>query len=81
MYIIMLIFNPVGFTQTLKHGGSDTRFFLLGSLQIFDLLVRLQFPRCVPRVILSAPYVANDQCWASFQTILDTELVSYSARD
>ena len=44
MYIIMLIFNPVGSTQTLKYGGSVTRFFLSGALQIFDLLVHSQFP-------------------------------------
>ena len=41
MYTIMLIFgNPVGGTQTLKYGGSVTRF----SSNLSDLLVRLQFP-------------------------------------
>ena len=42
--VYMLIFNPVGGTQTFNYGGSVTRFFLSGSLQIFDLLVHLQFP-------------------------------------
>ena len=59
MYIIMLIFgNPVGGTQTLKYGGSVTRFFLLNSLQIFQICL------CVcsfPQVPLPALYVANDQ--------------------
>ena len=39
--VYMLIFNPVGGTQTFKYGVSVTRFFLSGSLQIFDLLVHL----------------------------------------
>ena len=57
MYIIMLIFNPVGGTQTLKYGGSVTRFFLSGSLQILICLCVCSFPR----VLLPALYVANDQ--------------------
>ena len=58
VYIIMLIFSsPVGGTQTLKYGGSVTRFFLSGSLQISrDCLCVCSFPR----VLLPALYVAND---------------------
>ena len=46
--VYMVIFNPVGGTQIFKYGGSVTRFFLSGSLQIFDLLVHLQFPQMCP---------------------------------